>query len=178
MLSELPLMDKAFHDPAVLDRPVGERDGAGAAHARHRRDASPTSSSGSSHCTAVLVLDGGHPVGILTRSDVLTFLAGAGTARKDSMTDGFETRAIHDGQDPDPGDRRGRAADHPLVDVRARGRWAKHAGFEYARSGNPTRARVRGVPGVARRRDERLRVRERHGGRGRGAAAARARRSA
>jgi predicted transcriptional regulator len=26
-------------------------------------------------CTAVLVLDGGHPVGILTRSDVLTFLA-------------------------------------------------------------------------------------------------------
>jgi predicted transcriptional regulator len=26
-------------------------------------------------CTAVLVLDGGHPVGVLTRSDVLTFLA-------------------------------------------------------------------------------------------------------
>ena len=26
-------------------------------------------------CTAVLVLDGGHPVGILTRADVLTFLA-------------------------------------------------------------------------------------------------------
>jgi len=27
------------------------------------------------HCAAVLVLDGGHPVGILTRADVLTFLA-------------------------------------------------------------------------------------------------------
>jgi cystathionine beta-synthase len=26
-------------------------------------------------CTAVLVLDGGHPVGVLTRSDVLTFLS-------------------------------------------------------------------------------------------------------
>jgi cystathionine beta-synthase len=26
-------------------------------------------------CAAVLVLDGGHPVGVLTRSDVLAFLA-------------------------------------------------------------------------------------------------------
>ena len=46
----------------------------------------------------------------------------------------------------------------------------EHPGFEYARSGNPTRARVRGVPRVARGRGARLRVRERHGRGGRGAA--------
>ena len=51
----------------------------------------------------MLVLDGGHPVGVLTRSDVLAFLADRAPCVKDSMVDGFETRAIHDGQAPDPG---------------------------------------------------------------------------
>ena len=73
-VSELPLMDKAFHDPAVLDRSVGEI----------MEPAPPMLGVGESvtdvverldSCTAVLVLDGGHPVGVLTRSDVLTFLA-------------------------------------------------------------------------------------------------------
>jgi len=73
-LSELPLMDKAFHDPAVLDRPVGEL----------MEPALPMVGVGETvsdvverleTCTGVLVLDGGHPVGILTRQDVLTFLA-------------------------------------------------------------------------------------------------------
>ena len=68
-------MDKAFRDPAVLDRPVGRGDGAGAADGRDRRDGVATSSSGSNTCRAVLVLDGGHPIGVLTRPDVLTFLA-------------------------------------------------------------------------------------------------------
>ena len=73
-LSELPLMDKAFHDPSVLDRPVGEL----------MEPALPMVGVGETvsavverleTCTGVLVLDGGHPVGILTRQDVLTFLA-------------------------------------------------------------------------------------------------------
>ena len=73
-VSELPLMDKAFRDPSVLDRPVGDL----------MEPAPPMVGVGETvtdvvdrleTCTAVLVLDGGHPVGILTRSDVLTFLA-------------------------------------------------------------------------------------------------------
>ena len=73
-LSELPLMDKAFRDPLVLDRPVGEL----------MEPAPPMLGIGETvtdvverleSCTAVLVLDGGHPVGVLTRSDVLAFLA-------------------------------------------------------------------------------------------------------
>jgi cystathionine beta-synthase len=73
-VSELPLMDKAFRDPAVLDRPVGEL----------MEPAPPMLGVGETvtdvvdrleSCTAVLVLDGGHPVGVLTRADVLTFLS-------------------------------------------------------------------------------------------------------
>ena len=73
-ISELPLMDKAFRDPTVLDRPVRDL----------MEPAPPMVGVGETvtdvverleTCTAVLVLDGGHPVGILTRSDVLTFLA-------------------------------------------------------------------------------------------------------
>ena len=73
-VSELPLMDKTFRDPSVLDRPVGDL----------MEPAPPMVGVGETvtdvverleTCTAVLVLDGGHPVGILTRSDVLTFLA-------------------------------------------------------------------------------------------------------
>ena len=73
-LSELSLMDKAFREPALLDRPVGELMevappmvgvGEPVSAVVERLDS----------CPAVLVLDGGHPVGILTRQDVLTFLA-------------------------------------------------------------------------------------------------------
>jgi cystathionine beta-synthase len=67
-------MDKAFHDPSVLDRPVADV----------MEPAPPMLGIGETvtdvvdrleSCTAVLVLDGGHPVGVLTRSDVLTFLS-------------------------------------------------------------------------------------------------------
>jgi cystathionine beta-synthase len=73
-LSELELMDKAFRDPSVLDRPVGEvmepampmvGIGETVSAVVDRLDTAPS----------VLVLDGGHPIGILTRSDVLSFLA-------------------------------------------------------------------------------------------------------
>jgi cystathionine beta-synthase len=73
-LDELSLMDLAFRDPAVLDRPVAEimsppmpmiGIGEPVANVVERLDRSP----------AVLVLDGGHPVGVLSRSDLLGFLA-------------------------------------------------------------------------------------------------------
>jgi cystathionine beta-synthase len=74
MVSELPLMDKAFHDPDALDRAVRDI----------MEPPPPMVGVGETvsdvvdrleRCSAVLVLDGGHPVGILTRQDVLTFLA-------------------------------------------------------------------------------------------------------
>jgi cystathionine beta-synthase len=73
-LDELSLMDLAFRDPAVLERPVKEimspampMIGIGEPVPKivERLDSSP----------AVLVLDGGHPVGVLSRSDLLSFLA-------------------------------------------------------------------------------------------------------
>jgi len=74
-VTERDLMDRAFNDPAALDRPVGEVMGAplptvGAGEAVDvavsRLEGAP----------AVLVLDRGHPIGIVTRSDVLASLAG------------------------------------------------------------------------------------------------------
>jgi cystathionine beta-synthase len=68
------LMERAFREPGTLDRPIGEVMGP------------PLPAMGSGEpveqavtllggAPAVLVLDGGHPVGIITRSDVLEFLA-------------------------------------------------------------------------------------------------------
>jgi len=71
---ERDLMERAFADPAILDRPVAELMG----------PPLPTVGSGEpveaaverlEDAPAVLVVDAGHPVGILTRSDVLSFLA-------------------------------------------------------------------------------------------------------
>jgi cystathionine beta-synthase len=73
-LSELELMDKAFRDPSVLDRPVGDL----------MEPAMPMIGIGETvsdvvgcldTAPSVLVLEGGHPIGLLTRSDVLSFLA-------------------------------------------------------------------------------------------------------
>jgi cystathionine beta-synthase len=74
---ERDLLDRAFHDPAILDRPVSESMSA----------ALPSVGSGEpidaavealERGPAVLVVDAGHPVGILTRSDVLDFLSQKG----------------------------------------------------------------------------------------------------
>jgi cystathionine beta-synthase len=68
------LLERAFHDPSVVDRPVGDvmdkplpTIGLGETVdvAASRLQASP----------AIVVLDNGHPTGILTRSDLLDFLA-------------------------------------------------------------------------------------------------------
>ena len=70
---ERDLMERAFDDPGILDRPVGEVMG----------PALPTVGSGEpvelaverlEGTPAVIVVDSGHPVGILTRSDLLGFL--------------------------------------------------------------------------------------------------------
>jgi len=73
-LRELELMDLAFRDAGVLDHPIAEimsppmpmlGIGEGVARVVESLDVGPS----------VLVLDGGHPIGVLTRSDVLGFLA-------------------------------------------------------------------------------------------------------
>jgi cystathionine beta-synthase len=76
-LDELSLMELAFRDPDVLDRPVEQvmspampMIGIG----------EPVASVVASleQAASLLVLDGGHPVGLVSRSDVLGFLAGRG----------------------------------------------------------------------------------------------------
>ncbi len=73
-VAERELLARAFADPSVLDRPVAEvmspplpMVGRG-----EPVDAAVTALEAAS---AVLVLDSGHPVGILTRSDLLSFLS-------------------------------------------------------------------------------------------------------
>ncbi|MGO9557997.1 MAG: cystathionine beta-synthase [Acidimicrobiales bacterium] len=80
---ERDLMHRAFADPSTLDRPVREVMGAPL----------PTVGSGEGievvvrsleDATAVVVLDHGHPVGVVTRTDALAFLASlAGTDSSD-----------------------------------------------------------------------------------------------
>jgi len=74
-VAERELMARAFSDPAVLDRPVAEvmspplpSVGLG--------EAVDVVVGALDSATAVLVLDAGHPVGILTRTDLLAFLTG------------------------------------------------------------------------------------------------------
>ena len=64
---------------------------------------------------------------------------------------GFETRAIHAGQEPDPATG---AVVTPIYQATtfAQDAVGEHRGYEYSRSGNPTRARARGVPRLARGR--------------------------
>jgi len=73
-LRELELMDLAFRDRGVLEHPISEvmtptmpMLGIGEPVARMVECLEQGPS--------VLVLDGGHPIGVLTRSDVLSFLA-------------------------------------------------------------------------------------------------------
>jgi cystathionine beta-synthase len=74
-VDELELMDAAFHDPSVLDTPVEKVMGAKL----------PTVGIGQplalvvellNEAPALLVLSGGRPLSVLTRTDVLAFLSG------------------------------------------------------------------------------------------------------
>jgi cystathionine beta-synthase len=79
-VSERNLLNVAFADPANLDRPVGEV----------MEGPLPTIGAGETldlavtrleNAPAVLVLDGGHPVGVVSRSDVLGALAASKASR-------------------------------------------------------------------------------------------------
>jgi cystathionine beta-synthase len=80
-VQEHHLMQRALHDPELLDRSVAEimgpplpsvGSGETVDNALGRLESSP----------AVVVLDNGHPVGIITRSDALAFLAHEGSSRE------------------------------------------------------------------------------------------------
>ena len=79
---------------------------------------------------AVIVLDNGHPVGVITRSDALAFLAQAGAAEGGTMSDARPrgtVRASRRGpstpaRSPDPLDRGRRDPDPPRFDLRPAGR--------------------------------------------------------
>ena len=84
---------------------------------------------------------------------------------------GFETRAIHAGQDPDPFT----GAVVPPISISttfAQQGVARHHGWEYSRSANPTRASLELCLASLEGGTARLRLRLRAGGRGRGAAPA------
>ena len=74
VLNELDLMDRAFGDASVLDRPVKEIMSPTMPMVGIGEPVS-TLVSQLDRAPSVLVLEGGHPVGVLTRSDVLSFLA-------------------------------------------------------------------------------------------------------
>jgi cystathionine beta-synthase len=74
------LLDRAFHDPGVVNRPVAEVMDAPLPTIGMGETVDEAATRLQSN-TAVIVLDGGHPVGILTRSDLLDFLAGPGKSR-------------------------------------------------------------------------------------------------
>ena len=74
-VAERELMGRAFSDPAVLDRPVAEVMSPPLPSVGLGEPVDVVVSALDS-ATAVLVLDAGHPVGILTRTDLLVFLTG------------------------------------------------------------------------------------------------------
>jgi cystathionine beta-synthase len=76
---ELEMMDLAFRSPSVLERPVGEIMGPSMPRVGIGEPVASIVECLES-ATSVLVLDGGHPLGVLTRSDVLEFLAARGIA--------------------------------------------------------------------------------------------------
>ena len=70
-VSERELLQAAVADAGALDRPVGDVMGPPLPDGRHRRAGRHRDRRASRQASAALVLDGGHPVGVITRSDVL-----------------------------------------------------------------------------------------------------------
>ena len=73
MAHERDLLERAFAEPGVLDRPISEVMGPPMATVGVGEPVDAVVERLES-TSAVLVLDGGHPVGVLTRSDLLGFL--------------------------------------------------------------------------------------------------------
>ena len=117
---------------------------------------------------SVLVLDGGHPIGVLTRSDVLSFLAARAAMSLRDATDRLRD-ARHPRRARSPTRRPARSCRRsPRDDVRAGG-GRQAPGLRVRAQRQPDAQRARDVPRVARRRGPRPRVRERARGRGRDA---------
>jgi len=72
-VAERELLERAFADPSVLDRPVAEVMSAPLPMVGRGEPVDVVVAALES-APAVLVLDRGHPVGILTRTDLLAFL--------------------------------------------------------------------------------------------------------
>jgi cystathionine beta-synthase len=73
-VSERELLDLAFRDPAALDRPVVEVMGPALATVGLGEPVD-LAVERLHESSALVVLDGGHPIGVLTRSDLLQFLS-------------------------------------------------------------------------------------------------------
>jgi cystathionine beta-synthase len=74
-VSDRQLLEHALHDPASFDRPVSSVMGSPMATVGHSEPVEGIAARLEAD-NALLVLDGGHPIGILTRSDLLAFLGG------------------------------------------------------------------------------------------------------
>ena len=157
-------MDLTFRDPGVLDDPVEKVMG----------PRLPTVGIGQplelavellERAPAVVVLAGGRPHVVLSRTDVLRFLS---SRRMSDGEPGFETRAIHAGAEPDP------ATGAVVPPISLATTFAQRAVGEHTASSTAAAATRPGprwsVPRLARGRGARLRVRQRAGGRGRGPA--------
>ncbi|HET9692251.1 MAG TPA: cystathionine beta-synthase [Acidimicrobiales bacterium] len=78
-VADRDLLERAVADPSVIDRPVAEVMGRPLPMIGSGEPVD-TAAARLGDASAVLVLDGGHPTGIVTRSDLLDYLAG-GRAR-------------------------------------------------------------------------------------------------
>ena len=134
-------MDLAFRDRDVLDRPIADDHEPADADDRDRRAGRARRSSASSRARRCSCSTAATRSACSTRSDVLVVPRRARTmtvSTRPMHDDGFETRAIHAGQEPDPAT----GAVVPPISLAttfAQDAVGKHRGYEYARSGNPTR---------------------------------------
>ena len=86
---------------------------------------------------ALLVHVDGKPAGVVTRQDVLGHLGGS--PMTESSLQGFNTRAIHAGQEPDPATGAVIVPMHLTTTYKQDGVGGLRGGYEYSRSANPTR---------------------------------------
>ena len=98
-----------------------------------------------------MIVEGEHPVGVITRSDLLEFVAqppDAADQRREHRRHGLATRAMHVGQGPDP------STGAVVVPIHLATTFAQElpGGTRASTTRAPAtrRARPRGVPGLAR----------------------------